>query len=203
MMYGGMQPSYVDGVDAFRGHDARRSWNDGGEGFQAVEAIIADVLDNIKDRMRGDVENYGARQAKNAVLDYVEGSHMDLTVVDGRIHLALDMSNNEAQLIALWDLSSLIEAARNSANQQGDDRFADSLNGLLDLFALQKPAQQEQPSRGRSRSVTVKDEPPARQGRIAARPAVTSQPVEPPTYGPGRRPGEPLHGRRIGVDQYR
>ena len=164
--YGGLQPTADLGGAGFAEHDHRKAWDDGGAG----EAVLASLAPAIAD--------YGAEQAKQALLEYGRKAFADLAVINGELVLMLDLSNNEAAFAPYWSLLPLLQKSLQEAENSADEAFLRAFGKLLDQLnhTFRPPARAVQPAR------PVRQQPqgarptgavrPAavRSGRVASRP---------------------------------
>lgn len=146
--YGGLKPMRVIGRDQFARHDAASTWDDGGvatelaaDAIREIDEQIAGAVEAIKQRFSEDLARYGAHQVRDAVVDYVSNGYLDIAVVDGKLCICFDASNDQAQMVAAWDLALLLRRAGNEALNKQDAATYGALADLVNALPAAPVAQ--------------------------------------------------------------
>jgi hypothetical protein len=157
--YGGLKPTGVIGGEQFQTHDASATWNDGGRAAQLAAELTAAL------------KTYGAEQARDAVLDYASDAWADGAMIDGKVAIVVDQSNEAAQFRVHWDLETLLKTIINDALDKGGNDIIEDIHRVCESTALMlNTMMQPEPE-------PAPPPMPQRAGRIAGR--VSAQQVAP------------------------
>jgi len=132
-LYGGAKPTKIIGGDAFRNHNPEQAWDDQQVGVELAADLIREVdvaVERLKAEIGQEITRYGAYQVRDAVADYISNSFLDVAIVDGKLMVCLDASNQEAQFRACWDLGFLLRRAGSEAVNANDGIFHNALAEL-------------------------------------------------------------------------
>ncbi len=158
--YGGLKPTAVIGQKQFASHDATSTWEDGGvavelaaDAMRQAEDEITRAVESIRQRFQEDLAIYGAHQVRDAVVDYVSNGYLDVSLVNDKLCVCFDASNDKAQLVAAWDLSLLLRRAANEAMNKGDSEVYEAIANLVD--ALPAPRTTQRPAKSEFREEAV------------------------------------------------
>lgn len=139
--FGGLKPTAVIGREQFANHDASTTWDDGGiatelavDAVRTAEVQMAKIVAGIQQALDSDLAAYGAHQVRDAVVDYVSNGYLEIAIVNGRLSVCFDASNDAAQFRACWDLGLLLRRAGAEAASAGDAEIHDALASLHDAL---------------------------------------------------------------------
>lgn len=143
--YGGVKPLRVIGREQFARHDATATWDDGGVAIElAVDAVrqaedqinnfVEGIKQNLQQRFQEDLAAYGAHQVRDGVVDYVSNGYIEIGIVDGKLCVCFDASNDKAKMHAAWDLDMLLRRAANEASNKGDRETYAAIVALHDAL---------------------------------------------------------------------
>jgi len=190
--YGGLKPMRVIGKDRFARHDAASTWDDGGiavelaaDAMRQMEDQITNVVDTIKQRFSEDLTLYGAHQVRDGVVDYVSNGYLDIGLIDGKLCVCFDASNDKVQMVAVWDLALLLRRASVEASNKSDRETYAALADLAN--ALPMPVEAREVDTGERHSAA-----PARQSFAPL--GVSSGDANAPI---GRRPKGVIRNREV------
>jgi len=175
--YGGIKPFKVIGRDDFAKHDPSASWDDQGVAIELAadivrdtEAQMAQILDDLKAGLSQDLKAYGSAQVRDGVVDYAAEAYLDLVVVDGRLCVCMDASNEAAQMRVCWDLADLLRRSASQSMSANDGRVFNAIvqlaNELPGAPARDEP---EPPRRAQSRTVSRQTSTSAAGRRVVSR----------------------------------
>lgn len=159
--YGGLKPTADLGAETFAEHDHRKAWDDGG----AAEAVLATLAPAVAD--------YGAEQAKQALLEYGRNAFADTAAINGEIAVMIDLSNNEAAFAPYYNLLPLLQKSLQEAENSGDEAYLRAFGKMLDQLnhTFRPPARAVQSARpvrqGGTRPTGAVRPAAARAGRVS------------------------------------
>lgn len=144
--YGGLKPTNVIGKKQFASHDATSSWSDNGvavelaaDAIREIDEMISGAVTKIQKRFSEDLAAYGAHQVRDAVVDYVANGYLDIAVVDGKLCACFDASNEQAKMVAVWDLALLLRRAANEALTGQDAETYQAIANLVEALPTRQP----------------------------------------------------------------